>query len=119
METQITRRQWPNEAARLAFESAPGVLSYQVGKQLETGHAQLYEIDGDGVSGFFVTRIEGDELVLCACIGRGLVAGLKAVKAGALGKFKSVRCHTSDWRIESLYPRVGLQYVESVYRMEL
>jgi len=115
---EITRLPWPHQSAALAFDAAPGVLSPLVERELETGAAQLYAIGG-GASGFFVTRIEGEELVLCACIGTGLVRGLRAVKAGALGKFKSIRCHTRDWRIESLYQRVGLQYAGSVYRMEL
>ncbi|AYM04232.1 hypothetical protein D8911_14610 (plasmid) [Levilactobacillus brevis] len=114
----IARLPWPHEAAALAFDSAPGVLSPAVERELETGHAQLYAISG-AASGFFVTRIEGDELVLCACVGSGLVRALRAIKNGALGKFKSIRCHTSDWRVESLYQRVGLGYVGSVYRMEL
>lgn len=115
---EITRLQWPHQAAALAFDAAPGVLSPLVEGELKTGAAQLYGISG-GASGFFVTRIEGAELVLCACVGSGLVRGLRAIRQGALGKFKTVRCHTSDWRIETLYQRVGLKFQESVYRMEL
>lgn len=115
METKIERIAWPNAEAKAALGST---LSESVERDLKTGHAQCYKLAGKAV-GYMVTRIETYELVICAAAGAGLVEGFKAVEAGALGKFKSIRCHCNDWRIERLYARVGLDFVETVYRKRL
>lgn len=115
METKIERVAWPDASAKAALGST---LSVCVERDLKTGHAQCYRLAGKSV-GYIVTRIEAYELVICAAAGAGLVEGFKAVEAGALGKFRSIRCHCNDWRIERLYRRVGLEFVETVYRKRL
>ncbi|MFC6631662.1 hypothetical protein [Microbulbifer taiwanensis] len=117
---KITRLPWPHRQALAALGST---LSDEVECDLCTGHAQLYMISGEA-SGYFVTRIEnleigGRELVICAGTGAGLVGALEAIGRGALGKFDSLRCHCSDWRIEALYQRAGLEFSETVYRLNL
>ncbi|WP_444884860.1 hypothetical protein [Microbulbifer sp. PSTR4-B] len=115
-EVAFTPTAWPNTAAEDAFNRVPGVLHDYVLQELRDGGAQLYRVSSSAGPGWLVTRVEERELVLCAAVGAGLVPALRAITAGALGAgYDTVRCHSGDWRVEQLYQRAGLKFLEVVY----
>ncbi|WP_444959541.1 hypothetical protein [Microbulbifer sp. VVAC002] len=112
----FTPVKWPNREAVNQFTKTPGVLCREVMCELDSGAAKLWLAKSPITLGWIVTRLEERELVVCAATGTGMGPAFREIKAGGLGDhYDSIRCHTSNWRVEAICQRVGLEFSEVIY----
>lgn len=114
----IERVSWSNDSAMALFDAARGDLDL-IAAEVKSGNAQLFTVSGNA-SGYIVVRPEGDELVIVAGSGRGLIPVVLPLLKDEAEKqgFKTIRTHVQKQGLIRLYKRYGFELDEFILRCQ-
>lgn len=84
--------------------------------QIKSGEAELFRVG----RAFFVTRLEGDELVIVSLAGENLAVASNIIfDAAQKVGCKSIRFHTKRKGLARMLKQFKPKYVETIYRIEV